>query len=117
LEALNTPIAVLAVMGVVVALNGFLFFGYYLPRMTNSMAPASPQIERTPPSTTVERTRPINENIEQETTTSISEAPPSKAEAPSKARGSGEDSRDSAGGDQRTAPLNNGAGAQQYAPP
>jgi hypothetical protein len=58
LEALNTPIAVLAVTGVVVAFNAFLFFGYYLPRTTNPTAPASPQIERTPLSTTVQRTRP-----------------------------------------------------------
>jgi hypothetical protein len=77
LKALNTPIAVVAVLVVVVALNGFLFFGYYLPRTTT--APASPQIERIPPSTTVERTRPpttieeetTTSNIEEETTTSI----------------------------------------------
>jgi hypothetical protein len=70
LEALNTPIAVLAVFLVVVALNSFLFFGYYLPRTTTTTAPASPQIERIPPSTTVERTSPPT-NIEEETTTSI----------------------------------------------
>jgi hypothetical protein len=70
LEALNTPIGVLAVLMVVVALNGFLFFGYYLPRTTTTTAPASPQIERIPPSTTVERTRPTT-NIVEETTTSI----------------------------------------------
>jgi hypothetical protein len=69
LEALNTPIAVLAVFLVVVALNSFLFFGYYLPRTTTT-APASPQIERIPPSTTVERTSPPT-TIEEETTTSI----------------------------------------------
>jgi hypothetical protein len=77
LEALNTPIAVLAVTGVVVAFNAFLFFGYYLPRTTNPTAPASPQIERTPLSTTVQRTRPTT-NMEQQTTTSIIKESPSK---------------------------------------
>ena len=71
MEALNTPIGVLAVLGVVAALNGFLFFDYYLPRTTTTTAaPASPQIERIPPSTTVERTRPTTNIIEEETTTS-----------------------------------------------
>jgi len=78
LEALNTPIAVLAVTGVVVAFNAFLFFGYYLPRTTNPTAPASPQIERTPLSTTVQRTRPTT-NMEQQTTTSIKESPSKEA--------------------------------------
>jgi hypothetical protein len=51
LEMLNTPIAVLAAVVVVVALNGFLFFGYYLPRAVTP--PASPPLtERT---TTLER--------------------------------------------------------------
>ena len=71
MEALTTPIGVLAVLVVVVSLNGFLFFGYYLPRTTTTTAPASPQIERIPPSTTVERTRPTTNVIEEETTTSI----------------------------------------------
>ena len=73
MEALNTPIGVLSVLVVVVALNAFLFFGYYLPRTTTpSTAPASPKIERIPPSTTtVERTRPTTNIIEEETTTSI----------------------------------------------
>jgi hypothetical protein len=71
LEALTTPIGVLSVLVVVVSVNAFLFFGYYLPRTTTpSTAPASPQIERIPPSTTtVERTRPTT-TIEEETTTS-----------------------------------------------
>ena len=71
MEALTTPIGVLAVLVVVVSVNAFLFFGYYLPRTTTpSTAPASPQIERIPPSTTtVERTRPTT-TIEEETTTS-----------------------------------------------
>ena len=67
MEALTTPIGVLAVLVVVVSVNAFLFFGYYLPRMTT--APASPKIERIPPSTTVERTRPTTSIIEEETTT------------------------------------------------
>jgi hypothetical protein len=33
---LNTPIAVLMVLVVVVALNAFLFFGYYLPKTTSA---------------------------------------------------------------------------------
>jgi hypothetical protein len=72
LEALTTPIGVLAVLVVVVSVNAFLFFGYYLPRTTTpSTAPASPQIERIPPSTTtVERTRPTTNIVEEETTTS-----------------------------------------------
>jgi hypothetical protein len=37
---LNTPIAVLAVLAVAVAVNSFLFFGYYLPRL-ESPAPTS----------------------------------------------------------------------------
>jgi hypothetical protein len=36
---LNTPIAVLMVLVVVVALNAFLFFGHYLPN--TSSAPTS----------------------------------------------------------------------------
>ena len=72
MEALTTPIGVLAVLVVVVSVNAFLFFGYYLPRTTTpTTAPASPQIERIPPSTTtVERTRPATNIIEEETTTS-----------------------------------------------
>jgi hypothetical protein len=38
-ELLNTPIAVLMVLVVVVALNAFLFFGHYLPN--TSSAPTS----------------------------------------------------------------------------
>ena len=40
---LNNPITVLAVFIVVVAVDSFLFFGYYLPRIENPAAPiASP---------------------------------------------------------------------------
>ena len=38
---LNTPIAVLAVLAVVVAVNAFLFFGYYLPRLEGTAPPTS----------------------------------------------------------------------------
>jgi hypothetical protein len=38
---LNTPIAVLAVFGVVVAVNTFLLVGYYLPRLESPAAPIS----------------------------------------------------------------------------
>ena len=79
MEALNTPIVVLSVLVVVVALNGFLFFGFYLPRTTTT-APASPQIERIPPSTTtVERTRPTT-NIEARPTTNIEARPTTNIE-------------------------------------
>jgi hypothetical protein len=59
---LNTLSAVLLVLFIVVAVNSFLYFGYYLPRMTPS-APAwqPPRTERTDsssPSTTFERTHP-----------------------------------------------------------
>jgi type VI protein secretion system component VasF len=40
-EMLNTPIAVLAVLAVVVAVNTFLFFGYYLPRLEGTAPPIS----------------------------------------------------------------------------
>jgi hypothetical protein len=73
LEMLNTPLAVLAAVVVIVALNGFLFFGYYLPRTT--APPASPpQGERTTTleETTVERIRP---------TTTVEEARPEETTA------------------------------------
>jgi hypothetical protein len=38
---LNTPIGVLVVLAVVVAVNAFLFFGYYLPRVENPAPPIS----------------------------------------------------------------------------
>jgi hypothetical protein len=53
---LNTPVAVFVVLFVVVAVNSFLFFGYYLPKTTNTATamPASSQQRtgRTPPLTT-----------------------------------------------------------------
>jgi hypothetical protein len=36
---LNTLLGVLVVLSVVVAVNSFLFFGYYLPRTTSPAAP------------------------------------------------------------------------------
>jgi hypothetical protein len=38
---LNTPIAVLAVLAVVVTVNTFLLVGYYLPRLESPAAPVS----------------------------------------------------------------------------
>ena len=38
-DMLNNPITVLAVLMVVVAVDSFLFFGYYLPRLENPAAP------------------------------------------------------------------------------
>ena len=57
LDMLNTPVAVLAVIVVLVALNSLLFFGYYLPR-TNTAPASSPRTERTTGATTSERTHP-----------------------------------------------------------
>jgi hypothetical protein len=72
LEMLNTPIAVLVAGAIVVAVLGFLYFGYYLPRTTTpSAAPRTEQ--RVGPSTTIERTRPTT-NIEE--TTSLTTASP-----------------------------------------
>jgi hypothetical protein len=73
LEMLNTPIALLAAVVAIVALNGFLLFSYYLPRTTTP--PASPsQAERTTTleRTTVERTQPTETRprTSEETTTS-----------------------------------------------
>jgi len=38
---LSTPLGVLAVVAVIVAVNAFLLFGYYLPRLQNPAAPIS----------------------------------------------------------------------------
>ncbi len=40
LDILNTPMAVLVVLIVVVTVNGFLFFGNYLPAVTGPAAVA-----------------------------------------------------------------------------
>ena len=53
---LNTPIGVLAVLAAVVAVNTFLFFGYYLPRLEshappNSSSPAPASATATPTAT------------------------------------------------------------------
>jgi cytoskeletal protein RodZ len=64
LEMLNTPMAVLVVLVVAVAVNAFLFFGHYLPSLRTPTAPSSaPALttERTrsaPMRTTVEKTDP-----------------------------------------------------------
>ena len=44
---LNTPTAVLAVLVVVVAVNIFLFYGFYSPRTTPPSYSPPPQTERT----------------------------------------------------------------------
>ena len=49
-DILNMPIAVLGVLFVVVAVNLFLYFGYYSPK-----TPTSLPAEHTSPSTTIER--------------------------------------------------------------
>ena len=62
---LNTPSAVLAVFVVVVAVNSFLFFGYYLPRMTTPLPPERTS-ERAPNSTTTaEQAQPTTTSVEQ----------------------------------------------------
>ena len=70
---LNTPIAVLVAGAIVVAVLGFLYFGYYLPRTTTTPS-ASPRTEqRVGPSTIIERTR-LTKNFE-ETTSSTTDSP------------------------------------------
>ena len=68
---LNTPMAVLVVLVVVVAVNAFLFFGHYL------LCPASgpPTAASSAPTLTTERTRsaPMRTTVENE----FSEIPPS----------------------------------------
>jgi hypothetical protein len=84
LEMLNTPIAVLVAGTIVVAVLGFLYFGYYLPRTTTpSAAPRTEQ--RVGPSTTIERTRPTK-NIEE--TTSLTTASPTGSSPTATATGS-----------------------------
>jgi hypothetical protein len=81
-DALNTPIAVLVVLMVVVAVNSFLFFAYYLPRTTTEVPALPPERteQRTHPltTTTVERTRPTTTSFEGTTTsTATATATPS----------------------------------------
>jgi hypothetical protein len=49
-DILNTPIAALSVVFVMVAVSVFLYFGYYSPK-----TPTSLPAEHTSPSTTIER--------------------------------------------------------------
>ncbi len=42
LDILNTPMAVLVVLAIVVTVNVFLFFGCYLPAVTGPAAPSPP---------------------------------------------------------------------------
>jgi hypothetical protein len=57
---LNTPLAVLVVLAVVVVVNASLLFGHYLPSIRNPAAPSSPALRtettRSTPETTLERT-------------------------------------------------------------
>jgi hypothetical protein len=96
-KRLSRPMPVLIVLAIMVAVESYLYIFVYVPRLAppedlSSAQTTTPGIEASP---------------------TKAEAPP-KAEAPSKAGGSGEDSRDSAGGNQRPAPLNT-AGVTQYA--
>ena len=63
-EVLNTPMAVLAVLFVVVAANAFLYFGYYSPRTTTSPPDGGLPAQRTGPSTTPQRPDPVERTKE-----------------------------------------------------
>jgi hypothetical protein len=67
---LNTPQAVLVVLAIVVAVLGFVYFGYYLPRIP-------PATSASPPRTALEETRPATnaEEPTQETTLLTTDAP------------------------------------------
>ncbi len=65
---LNTPTAVLGVLVLVVAVNGFLFFGYYSERTASPRASSPPPVGRTQPETNVE-----------EATTPVTEKPPEES--------------------------------------
>jgi hypothetical protein len=58
-EILNTPIAVLSVLFVVVAVNVFLYFGYYSSK-TPSPLPTEPT---TPSATTLEYAEPSSSHV------------------------------------------------------
>jgi hypothetical protein len=80
---LNTPSAVLAVAAVVVAVNSFLFFGFYLPRTATTPTFSSPPPQTEPtttqPTTTAEQTqlRTILEGTTTSTATPTATATPS----------------------------------------
>ena len=83
---LNTLIAVLVAVVVIVALNAFLFVGYYLPRMTTA-PPLPPHVARTTTleRTTVEKTQPAEtrpRRTSEETTTSSATATATVTAAP-----------------------------------
>jgi hypothetical protein len=62
------------VLVLVVTVNGFLYFAFYVPRMTTSPV-SPPPIERTGPSSSaLEKTRPTTD-VEEETTTSTTKSP------------------------------------------
>ncbi len=92
-KGLGLPMPVLIVLAIMVAVESYLYIFVYVPVRSPAL---------------------LEDSSYAQTTTPRIEASPSKTEAPSKAGGSGEDSRDSAGGNQRPAPLNT-AGVTQYA--
>ena len=62
-ELLNTPMAALSAVVLVVAVNGFLYFGYYSPRISSpptTTSSTTPPIERTHLKTNIEETTPSN---------------------------------------------------------
>ena len=71
---LNTPAAFLAALVLVVAVNSFLYFGFYLPRTTNP-PDASPPGERTHhPSKALEKTSSTTDT-EKKTTSNNTSSP------------------------------------------
>jgi hypothetical protein len=75
---LNTPSAVLAVAAVVVAVNSFLFFGFYLPRTATTPTFSSPPPQTEPtttqPTTTAEQTPQPRRTILEGTTAATATA-------------------------------------------
>ena len=53
---LNTPLAALVILAVVVVVNASLLFGHYLPSIRNSAAPSSPALKTETTRSTPERT-------------------------------------------------------------
>jgi len=77
----NTPVAGLVVLAVVVAINAYLFFGYYLPGVSSPTSTPAPRTERTnsPETTAVERTAP--ETTEERVRPTTTPAPKTTATA------------------------------------
>jgi hypothetical protein len=66
---LNTPMALLAVTTVVVGVNSFLYFGFYLPRTTPPSFSPPAQPEQTERTTTTQPTTPVEQTTTQPRTT------------------------------------------------